>query len=267
MSIIYITNKSKTQFISNIHNKIRRQPCTYNKELVFVKKYKSVRILLLSTTNIIADLCNVIMNYINDVFVMTYDFEFAYDEVDYDYLFNIMIRSNDINIQYEKYQFSYCITIAYSMNDNLLHGKPTYKLMYSDAKNFYKIKHTHCREYNDTAYTQALITELDIIQLFNAYMQYIYGKTTYFGIPVYDDQYKFIYKQNKYVYANNSDEFNFTINNHKKLKNLIVIMKLIIDIVKCTIHEYESTSLSHYLVDVFKEDEMHFFYKLIITTK
>ena len=65
MHRIYLTKQSKDQFISNINEK-------KNGTLIFIKKYYDIQEWLIST-NLISDLRNIIMTYVNDEIKVEYN--------------------------------------------------------------------------------------------------------------------------------------------------------------------------------------------------
>jgi hypothetical protein len=165
-------------------------------KIVMYKKYKKIHTIVNETLREKLEIiCDIVNNYVDDVI-------------------NITIDTNKFNVEYS-------ITI-----DNTFIN---YKKVYVKLKlnMITKIKYI-TGNFNNSTVIKPMEYSIEILQLFNTYMKKFYNKKKYIDINSNLSEYDLFNQFEKnYVLT---DNFTSSIIDHKLLKNIIVILKMVVEV-------------------------------------
>ncbi len=206
---IYITRDSKKELISNLQEcKLTKK--TINNTLIFKKIYPKISNIL--QTFFINDLSDAIMEYINDELYIKY-------MIGSEFAFRILIESigNDIGLQ--EYDFTYALGVIGNRFITFLHVVDNNICQYQSG------------------YIMDTVVDLNFVAVINEFMRYNYNIKEYI---ISNTAYVCNVINNDYVVDNSNVTFHqddntsmiFKISNKRKMKNMIVIIKIIYDIFK-----------------------------------
>ncbi len=219
MSKLYITKESKKELIEcikNITTKIEYEDI----EVVFTKKYKRMKSYVIKHNILLLDLVNIIFEYVDDVFIISCSLDFT-DERDEDndeedenidlpdrINYSLQIETSDVSIDYQKYNFDCTIDVEH------------------DVFGHHETVVTLDNDFNDAF--SSMPNSSKLLVLFDMYMLKYYKKDNYFrNYHTYDMSYFSFLQEDMAKYMKKHS----WINNHKQLKHIIIIIKMIIDLI------------------------------------
>lgn len=225
MSTIYLIDKNKlNDFINNVDGNIL---------IKFKKIYHNLIKLLKKLTSMSYDVIGIINEYLMDIFVVELQqkiFKYSYTYSWRSHI-HLTILSNDVNINFEPYDFNYMLCITIDASNNII-----YSLLPDKKENimkYYIYSRSHNKKWSDddkisfersSPYCESIS---DILLLFNAYCSKKIFKITN------NDNVCSQYNDYNYEIYNRSSQLNLTFNiiDHKKLKNIISIFKILLPLV------------------------------------
>jgi len=209
---IYITKHSKQKLINQLQE--CKSSLTYN-TLIFKKKYPKIQIEL--QLIFINDVSDIIMTYINDIMNLQY---LIIIENNAPILF---LDSDNIHIGLQDYNFKYLLIFDKQQLSGIIPNK------YNNICKHLSInKFADWRHYYDKIKNNYL--RCSIITLINKFMENTYKKINYFNNISYntcnvnDNDYN--------IHNNNIIIAQMKIVNKRKMRNMIVIIKILIDLIK-----------------------------------
>jgi hypothetical protein len=225
MSKLYFDIKDKNTFIGNLFNNnisnyteyyIRDNTAIFLDSLTFYKKTKCRNDLLLLLPK---DIVNIIIEYVDDIYLIKYSIS---KRIFHNTSNTIFIQINFDSIQINNNLIQLKIQLWLYLTVNKLNIRAFH---YDLSNNNNKNNIIECSEsFSNPIY-------VSVLSFFNMYMKMMYNTDTYFSCDGYYTHESL--KKNIYKYINDVDEYNnikksITIMNHKVLKYIIIILKLVI---------------------------------------
>lgn len=175
---------------------------------------------ILNITHLIKDIINIINEYVNDILILNYDIEkqeYFEDEIHY----SVTITSKNVFINYEKYNFKYEFLII-NYNGSISYG--LYEINDFGIRSNTNNRDIYLRKLH------AYYTIPQILPFFNEYIRIYYVRKKY--IPFKSRFGQFCKKSMKFgIYEKHNLIANVSKISHKKLKNIIVMLKIITPII------------------------------------
>lgn len=222
--IYYATNqKQKLKYI------YKTPLCSKPQQIILKKVYKAIyNLLLIEFPTVLADLIN---EYITDIIILNVCAKIHYADIENDMLIiRTVIKSTDVVIGFDEYKFSfeYDYNVNHAIKYSLGVGRVITENNIIDSKNY------------------------ELMPLFNFYMQKIYNKENYM---------KYIFVKNEYYNYTLHDKvidvtghgYNYFVKilDHKGLKNIIVILRIIINTINNSLQCYCDKNKLHEFLNVY----------------
>lgn len=221
MNHIYIPDYSKKAFDKYITKQLLNytNEITYpNQDVILMKKNVKIEKCLTNLTRLAPDIIKLICTYIDDVCTTECSINFFTDHSPIaEVWISLAIKLVDVQINFEKYSSNYDFNIMFNRETvNMSHYE--LNLRENDNNNIFEtIKHDNSIN--------------GLLALFDSYMEYEYmfnhKKYTYDRL----ESYSYVKtNKNTLVRSRNCRQTIVKIRNHKKMKHIIVILKVIIKV-------------------------------------
>jgi hypothetical protein len=222
MNKIYINKQNKQKLLDIIKNK-------NSNNIQLCKKYFAIS-KIVNELNLPKVICDMINEYVNDIINIDIKFINSKFNTPINERYEIQMTANNTLINFTELKFTYNF-INFNHEKKCYLTDDRYKLGLCAVNNPFnqlKSEESHCLCMDDLTIENCICGSDDNITLFNIFMNYYYKKKSYINEGKWSTGFE-CYSKDNMLYLGTPHQKSFKITNKKSLKNIIVIMKVIID--------------------------------------